>query len=375
MLFTNANIYTPQFVFRRGEFAVEKGRFVRPAQARRDRVVDLKGAYILPGLVDIHIHGCAGEDFSDGREAGLRRMAAHCAQRGVTALLPTSMSLPYESLEQAFSAGRRVMASPRPGESRILGFHMEGPFLSPAKRGAQREDYLKAPDADAFETLFASSGGAIRIVDVAPELPGAADFARRCAGLCRVSAAHTGCDYDRAAAFFDAGASHLTHLYQAMTGFHHRSPGPIPAAAEREGVTAELIADAVHSHPAAIRLAFRLFPGRLCLISDTMRGCGMPEGTYELGGQQVTLRGREATLPGGVLAGSVTDLYTCMRTAIACGVPREAAIRAATFEPARVAGALEELGTMEPGKLADFLLCDEDLALRAVYLGGEPLPG
>lgn len=371
MLYTNAMIFTPQFVFQRGEFAVENDRFVSPAPAREGGVVDLHGAYVLPGLVDIHIHGCAGCDFSDGDEAGLRRMAAHCAGRGVTALLPTTMSLPYGQLERAFSTGRRVMEDRRRGESRILGFHMEGPFLSPAKKGAQREDHLKTPDFAAFESLFKVSGGAIRIVDVAPELPGTADFARRAERLCRVSAAHTACDYDQAAALFDAGASHLTHLYQAMTGFHHRAPGPIPAAAEREGVTAELIADAVHSHPAAIRLAFRLFPGRLCLISDAMRGCGMPDGAYELGGQQVTIRGRAATLPDGVLAGSVSDLYTCMRTAVACGVPREAAIRAATYEPARVVGALDRLGTVEPGKLADFLLCDADLDLRAVYIGGE----
>lgn len=369
MRYTNAMIFTPQFVFQRGEFAVEGGRFVPPAQ--EGQAVDLQGAYVLPGLVDIHIHGCAGCDFSDGDEAGLRRMAAHCAGRGVTALLPTSMSLPYEQLERAFSAGRRVMEDRRRGEGRILGFHMEGPFLSPAKRGAQREDHLKAPDFAAFEALYEASGGAIRIVDVAPELPGAVDFAHKAARLCRVSVAHTGCDYDQASALYDAGAGHLTHLYQAMTCFHHRAPGPIPAAAEREEVTAELIADAVHSHPAAIRLAFRLFPGRLCLVSDAMRGCGMPDGVYELGGQQVAIRGRRATLPGDVLAGSVSDLYTCMRTAIACGVPREAAIRAATYEPARAAGALDRLGTIEPGKLADFLICDENLDLRAVYIGGE----
>lgn len=371
MLYTNAMIFTPQFVFQRGEFAVEDGRFVPPAPAREGQVVDLQGAYVLPGLIDIHIHGCAGCDFSDGDEAGLRRMAAHCAGRGVTSLLPTSMSLPYPQLERAFSTGRRVMEERRSGESRVLGFHMEGPFLSPAKKGAQREDHLKAPDFAAFESLFKASGGAIRILDVAPELPGAADFTRQAARLCRVSVAHTGCDYDQASALYDAGACHLTHLYQAMTGFHHRAPGPIPAAAEREEVTAELIADAVHSHPAAIRLAFRLFPGRLCLVSDAMRGCGMPDGLYDLGGQQVAIRGRRATLPGGVLAGSVSDLYTCMRTAIDCGVPREAAIRAATYEPARAVGVLDRLGSIEPGKLADFLLCDQSLALRAVYIGGE----
>ena len=194
-------------------------------------------------------------------------------------------------------------------------------------------------------------------MDVAAELPGAVDFAAQAAKLCTVSIAHTDCSYEDAAAVFAAGARHLTHLYNAMPGIHHRKPGPIGAASEREDVIAELICDGQHVHPSAVRMAFRLFPGRICLISDALRCCGMPDGQYTLGGQDVWLENNLARLADGTIAGSATNLYLCMQKAISFGIPMEQAIRSATIIPARQIGREAEIGSIEPGKLADFVVC------------------
>ena len=207
-------------------------------------------------------------------------------------------------------------------------------------------------------------------MDVAAELPGAVEFTEKASKLCTVSIAHTDCTYEEAAAAFEAGARHLTHLYNAMPGIHHRKPGPIGAGSEREDVVAELICDGLHVHASAVRIAFKLFPGRICLISDALRCCGMPDGKYTLGGQDVFLSGGVARLADGTLAGSATNLYDCMRKAVEFGIPKEQAILAATIIPAREIGKDAEIGSIEEGKLADFVVCDEDLQCRAVYIGG-----
>ena len=268
--------------------------------------------------------------------------------------------------------GRRFgCARSRPtGCARVAGIHMEGPFFSEKKKGAQNGAYLRLPDFEAFQRLWEGCGGLVRIVDVAPELDGAVKFVEGAKKLCTVSVAHTDADYDAARAVFAAGASHLTHLFNAMPPIHHRKPGVIGAASEREDVVAELICDGLHVHESAVRMAFRLFPGRICLISDSLRCCGMPDGEYELGGQRVFLSGGVARLADGTIAGAASDLYTDMRNAEAFGIPREEAIRAATIRPAREIGRESEIGSIEAGKLADFVVCDERLVKREVYIGG-----
>lgn len=359
--------------FVRGGFCVENGRFAHVLEDVPGPAEDLDGALVIPGLVDIHVHGCAGADFSDGDYAGLVRMARYLARRGVTSFAPASMTLPYDALDKAFHAAARLRREGLADGARLMGIQMEGPFLSREKRGSQNPAYLRLPDWDRFLRLYDAAEGLLRIVDVAPELPGAVEFTRRASEKCRVSVAHTAAGYDQAAAAFDAGATHLTHLFNAMSGIHHRHPGPIGAASERENVTAELICDGIHVHPSAVRMAFRLFPGRICLISDALRCCGMADGSYSLGGQEILLSGGVARLTGGAIAGSAADLYQCMRRAVSFGIPREQAVWAATALPARVIGRESETGAIADGRAADFVICGGELEPEAVYLGGKRL--
>lgn len=359
--------------FVRGGFSVENGRFAHVLEDVPGPAEDLDGALVIPGLVDIHVHGCAGADFSDGDYAGLVRMARYLARRSVTSFAPASMTLPYDALDKAFHAAARLHREGLADGARLMGIQMEGPFLSREKRGSQNPAYLRLPDWDRFLRLYDAAEGLLRIVDVAPELPGAVEFTRRASEKCRVSVAHTAAGYDQAAAVFDAGATHLTHLFNAMSGIHHRHPGPIGAASERENVTAELICDGIHVHPSAVRMAFRLFPGRICLISDALRCCGMADGSYSLGGQEILLSGGVARLTGGAIAGSAADLYQCMRRAVSFGIPREQAVWAATALPARVIGRESETGAIADGRAADFVICGGELEPEAVYLGGKRL--
>ena len=373
MLFKNANLFLDGR-FRHGSFRVEDGRFAEiltdmPAEDG----IDLAGQYVIPGLVDVHTHGNSGADFSDGDYDGLIRMARYLAANGVTSFAPASMTLPYDVLGAAYKTAVRLKQEQPSGCARLMGIQMEGPFFSEKKKGAQNAAYLKLPDFAAFKELYDISEGLLRIADVAAELPGAVAFTRQAAKLCTVSVGHTNCTYEEAAAVFDAGARHLTHLYNAMPGIHHRHPGPIGAASEREAVVAELICDGHHVHPSAVRMAFRLFPGRICLISDALRCCGMPDGQYTLGGQDVWLQNGAAHLADSTLAGSATNLYDCMRKAVEFGIPKEQAILSATLIPAREIGQENETGSIAVGKLADFVVCDDRLNRKAVWLGGEPL--
>ena len=373
MVFKNANIFTEDFRFVKGGFTVEDGRFGKVFEGDCDcEGVDLGGATVIPGLIDVHNHGNSNADFSDGSYEGVARMAAYLGANGVTSFAPASMTLPYDVLAKAFDTAKQLHEAKPKGSSKLAGIQMEGPFFSEKKKGAQNGAYLKLPDYEAFEKLFNGCGGLVKIVDVAPELEGAAEFVEKASKLCTVSIAHTDSDYEHAKAAIDAGVTHLTHLYNAMPPIHHRKPGVIGAAAERKQVRAELICDGIHVHPSSIRMAFSLFgASRIVLISDALRCCGMPDGTYELGGQAVYLKGKTCTLADGTLAGSVTNLFDCMRNVISYGIAPEKAVRAATWNPACALGLEDEIGSIAPGKCADFVICDADLNRKAVYIDGE----
>ena len=376
MFYKNARIYCPDFRFHTGAFEVTAdGKFgaVLPQSVPED-AVDLQGATVIPGLCDVHNHGNSGEDFSDGSYEGLIKIAKYLASEGVTSFAPASMTLPYDVLEKAFATGRKLADEQPEGCSRLMGIQMEGPYFSEKKKGAQNGAYLKTPDYDGFKKLYDGCGGLVRIVDLAPELADSKEFVEKASKLCTVSVAHTDSDYDHAKMAFDAGATHLTHLYNGMPSIHHRNPGVIPAAAENPNVRAEIICDGLHIHPASVRLAFNMFGAdRMIIISDALRCCGMPDGEYELGGQQVFLSGGIAKLKDGTIAGSATNLFECMRRAISFGIAEEDAVRAASYNPACSLGVQDQIGTIEAGKLADFVVCNSDYSKKTVYIGGKKI--
>ena len=373
MFYKNARIYTSDFQFVNGAFEVVDGRFaqVLPEAVPAD-AVDLHGATVIPGLVEIHSHGNSGFDFSDGDYEGLKAMAKYYARSGATSFAPASMTLPYDVLEKAFVNARRLAEENPANSSRIMGIQMEGPFFSYKKRGAQNPDYLKDPDFENLKRLCDISGGLVRIVDLAPELPGAAEFVEKAKQYCTVSIAHTDSDYDHAKAAIDAGVTHLTHLYNAMPAINHRNPGVIPAGVENDKVQAEIICDGYHIHPAAVRLAFTMFKNRMVLVSDSGRCAGMPEGTkFDIGGQDGYLTNGVGRFADGTICCSAANMWKCLKNTISWGIPEEEAIRAATYNPAKAIGAEKQIGSIASGKLADFIITDDNYETLRVFIAGQ----
>lgn len=359
-------VYTKDFRFEPGMVMIEGDKICSVAsRAMAELAEDEKRRYLLPGLVDIHFHGCAGYDFCDGTKEAFQAIEAYENGHGITSLCPATMTLPEEQLTEICSA----VANFR-GIS-IRGIYLEGPFISGQKRGAQNPAYIRKPDITLLNRLQERSGGMIKMVAMAPEIEGAMECIKKAGGSFRFSIAHTCADYEAASAAMEAGVLHVTHLYNAMPPFSHREPGVIGAAADNGGTEVELICDGVHVHPSVVRSTFGLFgDDRVILISDSMMAAGMKDGVYALGGQKVLVKGNLAKLENGAIAGSVTNLYDCMVMAVSMGIPKESAIRAATYNPARSVGIEKEYGTLEAGKQADILITDAALRLREVVKSG-----
>lgn len=365
MMISNANIYTKDFRFCKGDLFVSGERIVDHAEGEK---IDAEGMYLIPGLIDLHFHGSMGADFCDGTEESLQTIADYQGKCGITAIAPASLAMPEEVLTRAFAA---AAAHTSDRGAILCGINMEGPFFAPAKKGAHALENLKNPDAELFHRLQKAAKGLIKLVDIAPDTEGAIPFIREISQETIVSVAHSAADYDTAMAAFSAGASHVTHLYNAMSGFSHREPGILGAAFD-SGARVELICDGFHVDDTVLRMTFRLFGSdRIIMISDCLNATGLPDGTCTSAGLEVFIVDGKARLADGTIAGSTTHLFDGMRHAISIGIPPEDAIRAATYNPARQLGVLDEMGTLETGKLANFLLLDQDFALKAVYIKGK----
>ena len=373
-------IFTKDCVFEPRELVIEDG-IIKEVQICDYEALTQKEQeqYLIPGLVDVHFHGAAGYDFCDGTKEAMQAIAAYENEHGITMICPATMSLPVAELEQilAVAAGWKDGQTILPDEvckalsQSLCGIHLEGPFISKEKKGAHKEENIIPTDIATLRKLQEKANGLIRLVTIAPETEGAMECIKELKDEIRFSIGHTMVDYDMAGNAFETGVDHVTHLYNAMRTGTHREPSVPEAAADYGNVYVELICDGVHVHPSVVRNAFRIYgDDRVVLISDSMRATGMADGEYTLGGQKVLVNGTQATLEDGTIAGSVTNIYDCMKKAIAMGIPKGSAIKAATINPAKSIGMDREVGSIEIGKRADILVTDNELNLETVIING-----
>ena len=326
--------------------------------------------YLIPGLIDIHTHGAVNGDHSDGSDEMMLAMGEFYAKNGVTSFLATTMTYDEKKLSEAM---RIIAEYKRPEKgAKCIGINMEGPFLSYEKRGAHLPEALTNPDIAMFERLYNISKKSIRLVSIAPELPGSIDFISEISKKCKVSLAHSAANYDIATAAFSNGATHVTHLFNAMNPFLHRDPGIIGAAKDA-GAYVEIICDGIHSHPAVIRAVYYLFKDRICMISDSIRSAGLPDGEYESGGMPITVKDGKAILSDGTIAGSNISLMQGVRCAVNFGIPLAKAVMAATVNNARAIGMDDEIGSLKPGAAADMVVLDNQLSVKKVFINGKAL--
>jgi len=353
--------------------AASAGGFLEETRGAEE--LDAGGGYICPGFIDGHVHGGGGADVMDATAEAIAQLARTHAVHGTTRLVATTMSAPLEHLLDV-AAAVRPMVGVDTGGARVLGVHLEGPYLNPARRGAHNAAYLRPPDPAELERLYEALGRALVTVTLAPELPGAEAAIRWLAGRgVNVSIGHTAATYEQALAAVDAGARAATHAFNAMEGLHHRAPGCLGAVLVDGRVRAELIADGVHVHPGAMRLLYRCKGAAgVMLVTDGMRAVGCPPGEYLLGDLPVVVRDGQARLKDdpAALAGSVLTMAEAVRVMVrSVGVPLVEAVGMATWTPAEGLGVAGSLGRLSPGYEADLVVLDEDLAVRMTMVAGE----
>ena len=333
-------------------------------------IIDAQGNLVAPGLVDIHIHGYLGEDASDGSADGLKIMAAGIAKNGVTSWCPTTLTIAKDEIERAFDTAREVKAQEECYGAKILGINCEGPFINPSKKGAQPGEYILPPDG----SFIVKHADILKLFTVAPEMEGALECIQevREDGRVLASMGHTGASYEEANAGIEAGVRHATHLFNAMTALQHRNPGVVGAALSDERVSCELIADTFHVNPGLYKLVAKAKGDKLCLITDCMRAGGMKDGDYTLGGQHVMKKGIECLLEDGTIAGSVLKLNEAVRNLkehTELSIP--AVFACASLNPAKAVGEADRIGSLELGKCADIIICDDDINVITTIIEGE----
>ncbi len=378
MIIQNGLTFTPAFEFEPLTIKTKSGIITEVCASCSiddDTIFDASGCFVLPGLTDIHFHGCNGYDFSDATQEAFAAIAAFEYSQGITSICPATMTLPDKKIskicENAALFHKLQQTTSTSDSADLIGIHIEGPFINANKKGAQNNAFIHPADSALLYEWQQKAQGLIKLISLAPETENAISCIEQCHNDFHFSIAHTEADYDTALTAFHAGADHVTHLYNAMPPFTHRAPGVIGAAADTPNCFVELICDGVHIAPSVIRATFRLFDkNQIILVSDSMEATGKPDGNYNIGGLCVKVSGNCATLLDNTIAGSVTSLYQCLLTAVSMGIPFADAIRAATINPCRSIGMDHMYGSIEPGKKAHFLILNQtDLSIKAVLKG------
>lgn len=371
MIIKNAKIVDSNFELRKLDIEIDGGKILKVEENMKysdeDLVLDCEGFTVVPGFIDVHIHGCVGRDTCDATREAIADMAQYLVSKGVTSFCPTTLTVGKDTIAAALAAAKDCMDNPPEGAA-IAGVNMEGPFINKAKKGAQNEEFVIKPDFELFKELYDGCGGIVKLVDIAPEIEGGLEFAEKASKLCTVSIAHTCAGYDEATESFNHGVTHATHLFNAMNGISHRSPGVVGAVFDNDNVMAEIICDGHHILPPVVRTAFKVMGDRLCVISDALMMSGMPEGTEsELGGLHIQVKNGTAVLDDGTIAGSITNLHEELKNLVSWGIPFTQAVKAMTINPAKQIGIDHITGSIEEGKNADLVILDEGLNIVAVY--------
>lgn len=371
MLVKNVKVFQEDGSFVLGDIIINGEYFDNSAQADDTEIIDGNGQYAIPGLTDVHFHGCVGYDFCDGNEEAIKAMAEYELANGIMTICPATMTLAEDTLLDIAKAAATYKSTTG---ADLVGINMEGPFISLEKKGAQNPAYIHKPDVEMFRRLQVASGNLFKLCAIAPEQEGALDFITGLKDEVVLSIAHTNADYETANKAIHAGARQVTHLYNAMNSFSHRAPGVVSAACDHEEVKVELICDGIHVHPSSIRTTFKMFgDDRIVMISDSMMATGKPDGTYALGGQEVTVKGNLATLTqGGAIAGSVTNLMNCIRYAVnEAGISLGSAVKCAAVNSAKSIGIYDQYGSITKNKFANLVLLDEDLNITKLIKKGK----
>lgn len=366
MIFKNSTFYNEFFEKEFGDIEIENGKIKQIGILGEGR--DMNGLTLIPGLVDIHIHGCGGGDSSDASVESLDKITSELARHGVTSFCPTSMTLPKDRLLDIV----KTIADYKSGGSKIAGINLEGPFIAMSKKGAQNAEYVRGGTIAEFDELMAASNNMVKLITIAPEAFDSKEFIEYVSQKVTVSIGHSAADSEECKKAIDFGVSHATHLYNAMTPMTHREAGIVGTVIDSDA-TCELICDGGHICPAVLRNTFRMLgEDRAVVISDSMRGAGLGEGEFELGGQQVFVEknGKYAVLADGTIAASISNLHTEFKNLLEFGIDFKTALKACTINPARVIGADDEIGSIAVGKCADFVFLDENMDIKEVYING-----
>ena len=336
-------------------------------------VIDAKDKYIVPGYIDIHVHGGGGSDVMDGEYEAIKQVAATHSRFGTTAFLPTTMTMSKDKIMNSLKSIHEAL-SKGTGAAEILGVHLEGPYINPEKKGAQKEEDIKEVSPEEFLEFNQAAGHLIRLVTMAPEMPGAIDFIHWLRQqTIIVSVGHSYASYRQMQEAIHAGLSHVTHIFNAMRELHHREPGVVGSALSDPGLTAEVIADGVHIHPIILKMIYQMKgTKKLVLVTDAMRATGLKEGTYDLGGQEVIVSQGQAKLKDGTLAGSVLTMNKAVYNMVTqAGISLLEAVQMATYNPAKCLGIEDKKGSLEPGKDADIVILNKNFEVELTMISGQ----